>query len=247
MTAPIKPEDLMPDPAGPERVRLALGDPAPSAGHPLRGVLLVAAALYFFACNDVTTKHLAASYEVPLVVAVRYIVNCLLMLALLGPSQGRRAGRDPPARARRCCARSAWSSPRCSWGWRCSGCRSPRPPRSSSWRRCWWCWSPGRCSASGSALAAWAAAVGGFAGVLLIVRPGGGLDPLGVACVLGAVAATVVYILLSRLLAGTERTTVLLFNSALVGSVCFGAMLPWFWGGPAPSPLAARALPRAWG
>jgi drug/metabolite transporter (DMT)-like permease len=54
--------------------------------------------------------------------------------------------------------------------------------------------------------------------------------------VLGAVAATVVYILLSRLLAGTERTTALLFNSTLVGSVCFGAMLPWFWGGPAPSP-----------
>jgi drug/metabolite transporter (DMT)-like permease len=78
------------------------------------------------------------------------------------------------------------------------------------------------------------AAVAGFAGVLLIVRPGGGLDLFGVIFVLTAVATSVVYYLLSRVLARTESTLTMLFYTALVGAVCFGATLPWSWSGPAP-------------
>ena len=40
------------------------------------------------ACMDATTKHLAASYEVPLIVAVRSIVNCLLMLVVIMAREG---------------------------------------------------------------------------------------------------------------------------------------------------------------
>jgi hypothetical protein len=43
-----------------------------------------------FAGMDTMTKVLTAHYEAPLVVAVRYIVHCLLMIVLLVPTQGRR-------------------------------------------------------------------------------------------------------------------------------------------------------------
>ena len=46
----------------------------------------------------------------------------------------------------------------------------------------------------------WIAVVIGFAGVLLIVRPGGGLDPIGVGFVLCNVVVTVAYYMLSRVL-----------------------------------------------
>jgi drug/metabolite transporter (DMT)-like permease len=55
----------------------------------------------------------------------------------------------------------------------------------------------------------WVAAGIGFPGVLLIARPGGGLDPVGVGFALCNVGVTAVYYLLSRVLARTERTLAL--------------------------------------
>src|SRR3546814_3282278 len=78
------------------------------------------------------------------------------------------------------------------------------------------------------------AAVAGVSGVLLIARPGGGLDGVGVMLALCAATANAVYQLLSRMLASTERTMTLLFYTALVGALCFGVSLPWFWAGALP-------------
>ena len=86
-------------------------------------------------------------------------------------------------------------------------------------------------------LTGWIAAIAGFAGVLLIVRPGGGLDLLGVGYVLCNVVVTVAYFLLSRVLASTEKTLALLFYSALTGAICFGIALPWTLYGAAPTLL----------
>ena len=151
--------------------------PAQPDGRPLIGVLMVMASVLLFAGNDIVTKVLVTQYPVPLVAAMRYIMQFVLMLALLpaGPVLGEKV-------------------------------------------------------AAASVLAA----VVGFAGVLLIVRPGGGLDLFGVIFVLIAVTTSVVYYLLSRVLARTESTLTMLFYTALVGAVCFGAMLPWSWSGPAP-------------
>ncbi|MFY8030801.1 MAG: EamA family transporter, partial [Devosia sp.] len=67
--------------------------PAPavkSKDRRLLGVILVIAATMLFAINDATNKHLLATYDVPLIAAVRYIGQTLWILALLGPSQGRK-------------------------------------------------------------------------------------------------------------------------------------------------------------
>jgi drug/metabolite transporter (DMT)-like permease len=77
----------------------------------------------------------------------------------------------------------------------------------------------------------------GFVGVLLIVRPGSGLDAMGIVFALLGVAANAVYQLLSRVLASTEKAVALLFYTALIGTICFGICLPWYWENKVPSNL----------
>ena len=71
-------------------------------------------------------------------------------------------------------------------------------------------------------LAGWLGALVGFAGVLLILRPGGGLDPLGVTMALVNVGFGTAYHLLTRLLARTESTVAMLWHTALIGTLGFG-------------------------
>ena len=59
------------------------------AHHPLRGIAFFMAGVFLFACMDTITKYLTTQYLAPVVVAVRYIVHCLLMVIVLSPSQGR--------------------------------------------------------------------------------------------------------------------------------------------------------------
>ena len=83
----------------------------------------------------------------------------------------------------------------------------------------------------------WAGAAIGFLGVLLIVRPGGSLDPLGVGIALVNAALATAYHLLTRLLSRTETTVSMLFHSSWVGALIFCILavpdLPGF----APSPI----------
>lgn len=208
--------------------------PPPLVSHPLRGVLLMMSALLFFACMDTTTKYLTTHYPVPLVVAIRYIVNCALMVALLAPSQGmklmetRRTGLVL-LRAGSLVVASLFV-----------GLALQRMPVAETIAIVFL--GPMLVVLMARPILGerigglgWAAAVIGLAGVMLIARPGSGLDATGVVYGLCAVGANAAYLLLSRLLASTERTVALLFYTTLVGSVCFGIGLPWFWEGQAPT------------
>lgn len=208
----------------------------PGTRHPFRGVLLFVTALLLFSSLDVTIKYLSNLYAVPLVVAFRYIVHCLLMVVLLVPTQGARlvqTRRTGLVLLRAACLMAVSLL------------------MSLAFKR-----MPVAEATSINFLApmlvvllarpvlgerigvlGWVAAVTGFAGVLLIVRPGSGLEMTGVMFVLCAVLAGATYQLLSRVLVSTERTIALLFYTALAGAICFGALLPLFWGGVRPSPL----------
>jgi drug/metabolite transporter (DMT)-like permease len=85
-------------------------------------------------------------------------------------------------------------------------------------------------------LGGWLGAAAGFAGVLLILRPGTGLDPLGVVFALINTALAVAYHLMTRLLARTETTMALLFHVALTGTIVFCVAIPFTAQGPLPSP-----------
>lgn len=210
--------------------------PAALADRPLRGVLLVMAAVLLFACHDTVIKYLVASYQVPLVAAIRYIVNCLLMVAILAPRHGRQlvqTKRTGLVIVRGLCLVAASL---------CMGLGLQRIPVAEATSLIFL--APMVLMIVARPILGetvdrfgWVAALLGLAGVLIIVRPGSGLDPIGVAYVLGAMAASVVYYLLSRVLASTESTAAMTFYTALAGSICFGIFLPWTWSGPTPSTL----------
>lgn len=204
----------------------------------LRGIVLYACGLVVLACMDTTTKYLATRYAPPLVVAVRYVVNCLLMLALLGPAyRGRlvQTQRTGLVLLRGACLAS---------GSLFLGFAFARMPVAETTSIVFIAPTivvllarPVLGERIG--VLGWLAAVGGFAGVLLIARPGAGLELVGVLLALAAAGTTATYQLLSRVLAATERTMALLFYTALVGAVAFGLVAPWFWDGRVPRPLEA--------
>ena len=207
--------------------------PAEPSGRPLLGVLMVMGSVLLFAGNDMVTKLLVTHYPVPLVAAMRYIVQLVLMLALLLPRMGTRLLRTE--RTGLVLLRSACLVVS-TLGMGLAFQRMPVPESVSIVFL-----APmlvvlvaGPVLGEKVAAASVVAAVVGFAGVLLIVRPGGGLDLFGVIFVLIAVTTSVVYYLLSRVLARTESTLSMLFYTALVGAICFGAALPWSWSGPVP-------------
>lgn len=202
--------------------------------HPLRGFLLLLAAMFFFTCMDAATKFLARDYNVPLIVAIRYLVNWALMVALLAPTMGRKL-----TETRR--TGLVWLRGLCLVAVSLFvGLALQRMPVAETIAILFL--SPlcvvfiarpllgERIGAAG-----WIAAAGGLVGVMLIARPGAGLDSVGIVCALCAVLGHAAYQLLSRLLAHGERTVALLFYTTLAGSICFGLALPWFWYGETPS------------
>lgn len=207
--------------------------PAMPDGHALKGVLLVVAAVFMFALADVATKHLTMLYAVPLVVALRYLVNLVLLVAVLGPKHGRglwRTQRTALVVLRGLCL---------AVGSLTMGLALRTMPVGETIAIVYL--SPfavmllaGPLLGEKVSLFGWIGAGFGFLGVLLIVRPGGGLDPMGVTYSLINAAAATMYHLLTRILSRTESTAAMLVNTALVGTVVFCAMLLWTPIGPLP-------------
>jgi len=206
--------------------------------HPIRGAILCIAALALFACMDTTTKYLTQTHEVPLIIAVRYLGNLVLMVAFLGPSHGRqmvRSQRTGLVWVRAFCL--AVASLLIGFG-------LERMPVADVTAITFL--SPillvavaGRLLGERVGWVGWAAAVAGFAGVMLIVRPGSDLVTSGALFMLGAVMLNLGYQLLSRVLAASENTFALLFHTALAGSILYGLALPWYLEDQAPTPLDA--------
>jgi drug/metabolite transporter (DMT)-like permease len=206
---------------------------SPIMPQPMRGIILFACGVLVLACMDATTKYLVTSYEAPLVVAVRYVVNCVLMIAVLGPSYGIRlvqTKRISLVLLRAGCLAAASII---------IGFALKRLPVAESTSIVFL--APTIVILLARPLLGermdtigYIAAATGFAGVLLVARPGAGLEPVGVVLALLAAVITAFYQLLSRVLAPTERTMALLFYTALVGAIVFAIAAPWFWDGHLP-------------
>lgn len=207
-----------------------------AAARPLRGIALVTGAVFLFACMDSTTKYLVAEYPAPVVIAVRYIVQCLLMVVLLAPSMGRQlvqTQRTGLVMVRAACLAGT------SLAMALALYRLPIAEATAIVFL-----APLIVVVVGGVVLreqiGWIgalAAIAGFIGVLLIVRPSAGLDPLGVVYALAGAALIAVYQLLSRVLSSTESTMALLFYGALFGSILYGLLVPWYLDGQVPSLL----------
>ncbi len=202
----------------------------------LKGFLLAAAGLLLFACMDSTTKYLTTHYNVPTVVAMRYIVHCALMLVILTPRHSnqliktRRTGLVI-VRAVTLTMASLFI-----------GLALQRMPLAETTAINFLAPTlialfAGSLLSEQIGLMGWAAVIIGFIGVMFIARPGSGLDGWGIVFALAAAVANAAYQLLSRILASTERAITLLFYTALIGTIVFGLALPWFWEQKTPSRL----------
>lgn len=203
---------------------LTAAPPKPLTHHPLRGIALVVIAALLFAAMDTAGKHLMTKFDVPLVAAVRYGLNLVFLVVLWFPGHGpalwrtRRTGLVILRGAALACATFF------------AGLALQRLPVAEA-VSIFYLQVFGVMIAGGLLLkesvsrVGWMAAVAGFAGVLLIARPGGNLELLGVVFALICASVSVVYVLLSRTLAASESTMAMLFYVAIAGSVLFAIML----------------------
>jgi drug/metabolite transporter (DMT)-like permease len=195
---------------------------------PFRGVVLVLAAVMLFACMDTASKYLMSKFNVPLVATLRYGLNLVILTTLMAPRHGRAlwaTKRTTLVVVRALCLAAASFL---------MGSALIVMPVGETVAIVY-------LQGFGVMLAGayflkervtklgWCAAAVGFAGVLLIARPGGALDLLGVVLSLGCAAVSVVYILLSRELARTETTMALLFHVALWGIIIFALLMLFYW------------------
>ncbi|MDR1936068.1 MAG: DMT family transporter [Candidatus Accumulibacter sp.] len=91
-------------------------------------------------------------------------------------------------------------------------------------------------------LAGWSAVLIGFSGVLIIVRPGGGLFTPAAFLPLGLALCFSSYQIFTRLIAGRENSLNSLFCVLLVGSLAMSVALPFSWSDPTPKGLFFFAL-----
>lgn len=206
------------------------------AQPPLRGIVLFMLALMLFAMLDATSKRLTADFAVPLLVWARYALHCLIMLLFLGPSMKLRLVKTghPALQVVRALALVGTT------GFAMMAFRTMPLAEATAVLFL----APilvtllaGPLLGERIGAGRWIAVVLGFAGVLLIARPGGALNPTGVAWALAGAASYAVYQILTRRLSQLEHPMTLLFYTALVGTAVMSLALPWFWFESPPQPL----------
>jgi drug/metabolite transporter (DMT)-like permease len=213
-----------------------MSEPTPAThakGSALQGVLLILTAVFLFALSDVIGKHLFALYAVSLVMVVRNIVTLAMLAAVFGKSEGAglwRTNRTALVILRGACIAA---------GSLTMGLALTVMPLGETVSIIYL--SPFAVMILAALfmgervpLGAWIATLFGFAGILLIVRPGSGLDPWGVTLALLNAGCATAYALFSRVLARTETTMAMLFYNAVVALVVFGGILLFAGTGPLP-------------
>lgn len=202
-----------------------------SDARPLRGVLLMVAACTTFALLDAVAKSLSARYPTAMIVWARYFFHVVLMLAFLWPRMGPRlfATRRPLLQVVRglCLGGSTL----------CFFAAIARMPLAETaaivqvapilvtvaavrWL--------GERAPRGTF---WSLAVS-FAGVLMIVRPGGALFGWAALLPLGTAMLMTGYHLLTRRLTGVDDGMATLFLGGAASAVVLSLVVPFHWRAP---------------
>jgi drug/metabolite transporter (DMT)-like permease len=195
---------------------------------PLKGILLVLSAAVIFAIMDTVGKYLMTRFNVPFVAAIRYGLNMVLLASFVMPRHGTKLWKTNQTKL--VVIRGA--SLACATFF--AGLTLQRLPVGEA-VSLFYLQGFGVMLAAGYFLkekiswVGWAAALVGFAGVMLIARPNGSLEPVGVLFGIICAAISVTYIFLSRSLAATENTMALMFHVSLAGTILFGIMLAFNW------------------
>ncbi len=186
----------------------------------------------FFTLLDASGKGLTAIMGIPLISLIRHGIQVLLMLAMFGPGEGRALLQTahPGLQLARGAALTGFTVffftalsylPQAEatainflTPFAVMLLAGPLLGETVTWRR-------------------WLGAMLGFTGMLIIVRPGSGLDGTGVFFALLTVLCNIVFQLLTRRLATVDRNTTTVFLTALIGVTMSVFLLPFQarWGG----------------
>src|ERR1035437_1202013 len=196
--------------------------------HPLRGILMIMAAVAMFTMMDSMAKYLSRFYPVPGIVWARYAFHLLFVVMILGPRMRLRLVRTRRlglqiARGMLLAASSMFFF---------SALKFMPMAEASSISFV----APMLVTVLGVFLlkekvqpARWVAVAAGFVGVLIIIRPGGGVFSWAAVLPLATAASFAVYQILTRKLAGVDNPYTSLFYSGLIGTVMLAVVLPYQW------------------
>jgi len=193
-----------------------------------RGILLYCSAIFLFVCMDSVAKYAATIYDPLQVVWARYFFHMLLMVIFLAPSQGLNLVRtaNPKLQIFRsmlllgatvCFFTALKYVPLADAG--AMGSTSPLfvtvlsvfvLGEKVSFRR-------------------WSAVLVGFAGALIILRPGMSAFHPAMLLVVGMSVFYASYQIATRKLAGVDGALTTLFYTALVGTIAMTITVPFFW------------------
>jgi len=210
-------------------------------GRPFIGILMMLGAGLCFAALDATSKHLTQTFSVPMLVWARYTVHFVLMVIFLAPSMRARliATQRPLALTARALMLVGTT------GFAMAGISIMPLAESTAFLFV----TPMIVVLLASWLlkesvskARWIAIVAGFAGALLIARPGGALSTQGIILMSLAAACYAIYQVQTRHMTLTENTVTMLFYTALVGTVSMTLAAPLYWGGPMPDAWQALGI-----
>lgn len=208
-------------------------NPEPGAATPAdswRGIPWMLATMVLFACINATAKYLTEFYPVPQVIWARYAFHLLAVAVILGP---RLPGVMATRRLRLQLVRSVLLL--LTTGLFFSGLSLvaladatammfvapllvtalsiPLLGESVGWRR-------------------WASVAVGFAGALIIIRPGMGVMQTAILLPLGAAMVHAVYQIATRGLGRTDSALTIIAYTPLVGALVTSAVVPFFWTAP---------------
>lgn len=204
---------------------------SPENQRTFRGMLMMMAAVLMFAVMDSISKYLTRFYPVTTVVWARYVFHTLFVIVVLGPRLGLALVRTsrPGAQFVRGLLLAGASL-------FFVGALKLLPLAETS-----------AISFLAPLLvtvlavlvlkekvefARWVAVLTGFAGVLIIIRPGSGIFAWASLLPLGTAACFASYQILTRRLAGLESPYTSIFYSGLVGMLLLSISLPYAWSPP---------------
>ena len=208
-----------------------MSDTSPhSENRPLTAFAIVIGTVFLFASGDILIKYLTTRYPVELIMAIRSVVGLLLILAFFWPRMGR----------------TLWQTKRP----RLVLCRGLILVLGSLLIGHALRLMPVGETISilysfpilvmilaiplmGEQVSAinWGFAVLGFVGVLMVARPGGGLDTLGVNFALLTAILAAIFHLMTRVLSKTETSHALLFHTILISVPCSFLLALFTWEG----------------
>ena len=200
----------------------------PATPHPLLGIALIVGASACFAMLDALIKLLAERYSPVMLGWARYFFHLFVMLLVFGHSRGRALirTRRPMAQIGRgamlaLSALSFFTAVSLLPQAEATDILSVAPMLVTAGA----VWLLNERAPRGTV---WALALS-FAGVLLILRPGGGIDTWGAILSLAAAFFSASYALLTRVVAGADDPLATLFLGAVVALCCLTLVVPFVW------------------